>query len=82
MAAEIEQGDLTDLLGGAFGGDQTEREIRFVGRFIPRCDFTDEHAPNVGVAPSEAKGLHTIMALHRRSENYVATINNLTIFVT
>jgi hypothetical protein len=31
MAAEIEQGDLADLLAGAFGSDETVGEIGFVG---------------------------------------------------
>jgi hypothetical protein len=27
MAAEVEQSDLADLIAGALGGDETEREI-------------------------------------------------------
>ena len=27
MAAEVEEGDLADLVAGALGGDETEREI-------------------------------------------------------
>ena len=57
VAAEIEQGDLADLLAGAFGGDETEGEIGFVGRFIPGCGFTDEHARKVGVAAGGVKGI-------------------------
>ena len=34
LAAEIEQGDLTDLLAGAFGGDQPEGEVGFASQFI------------------------------------------------
>jgi hypothetical protein len=30
LAAEVEQGDLADLLAGAFGGDEAEGEIGFV----------------------------------------------------
>jgi hypothetical protein len=29
MAAEVEEGNLSDLIAGALGGDETEREIRF-----------------------------------------------------
>jgi len=43
MAAEVEQGDLADLIAGALGGDETEREIGFVGGFLPGCGFSDEH---------------------------------------
>jgi hypothetical protein len=31
MTAEIEQGDLADLLAGALGVDQAIGEVRFVG---------------------------------------------------
>jgi len=44
MAAEVEQGDLADLLGCALGGDETEGEVWFVGGVIPGCGFSYEHA--------------------------------------
>src|ERR1700683_236988 len=44
MAAEVEQGDLADLLGCALGGDETEGEVWFVGGVIPGCGFSNEHA--------------------------------------
>ena len=43
MAAKVEQGELADPVAGTLGGDETEREIRFVGGFIPGCRFADEH---------------------------------------
>jgi hypothetical protein len=48
LATEVEQGDLADLLAGAFGGDQTEGEVGFVARFIPGYGFADEHAGQDG----------------------------------
>ena len=44
MAAEVEQGDLADLLACALGGDEPEGEIWFVGGVIPGCGFANEHA--------------------------------------
>ncbi len=44
MAAEVEQGDLADLLAGALGGDETEGEIWLVTGLIPGCGFPNEHA--------------------------------------
>ena len=48
LAAEVEQGDLADLLAGAFGGDQTEGAVGFVARFMPGCSFADEHTGQDG----------------------------------
>ena len=42
VAAEIEAGDLADLLSRAFGGDEVECEIGFGGGFIPGLGFTNE----------------------------------------
>ena len=50
LAAEIEQGDLADLFAGAFGGDETEREVGIAIGFIPGRGFADEHGWELGVA--------------------------------
>ena len=39
LAAEVEQGDLADLFAGAFGDDETEREVGFAIGFIPGRGF-------------------------------------------
>jgi len=61
LAAQIEQGDLADLLAGAFGGDEAEREVGFVGGFIPRRGFADEHGGEVGLAARVVKGIYIIL---------------------
>ena len=42
LAAEVEQGDLADLFAGAFGDDETEREVGFAIGFIPGRGFAYE----------------------------------------
>ena len=48
LAAEVEQGDLADLFAGAFGDDETEREVGFAIGFIPGRGFADEHGWELG----------------------------------
>ena len=50
LAAEVEQGDLADLFAGAFGDDETEREVGFAIGFIPGRGFADEHGWELGGA--------------------------------
>src|ERR1019366_6030797 len=63
LAAEIEQGDLADLFAGTFGGDETEREVGFVGGFIPGRGFADEHDGEMGLAARAVKR-HRIILWH------------------
>ena len=48
MAAEVEPGDLADLIARALGGDETEGEIWFATGPVPGCRFADEHAVERG----------------------------------
>lgn len=61
LAAQIEQGDLADLFAGAFGGDETEGDVGFVGGFIPGRGFADEHGGKVGLAAGAINGFITIL---------------------
>ena len=61
LATEIEQGNLADLFAGTLGGDETEREVGFVGGFIPGRGFADEHGGKVGVAAGEVNGFTNIL---------------------
>ena len=47
MPAEVEQGELADLLAGAFGGNEAIGEIGFAGGFVSGRGLADEHRPRV-----------------------------------
>ena len=71
QVAQIEQGDLADLFAGAFGGDEAEREVGFVGGFIPRRGFADEHGGEVGPAAGVVKGTRIILWHYKVSQKFI-----------
>ena len=52
---------LADLFAGTFGGDETEREVGFVGGFIPGRGLANEHDGEVGLTARVVKRLLTIL---------------------
>src|SRR3954451_25446032 len=71
LAAQIEQGDLADLLAGAFGSDEAEREVGFVGGFIPRRGFPDEYGGEVGLAARVVKGIYIILWHYKVFQKFI-----------
>jgi hypothetical protein len=55
MPTEIEQGDLADLLAGAFGGDETIGKIGILGGFVPGCGLANEHDPRVALGLGDSQ---------------------------
>jgi hypothetical protein len=67
VPAEIEQGDLADLLADAGGGDQAIGKIGFGSGFVPRRGFADKHGQEVtGRGVLHARRSENIMALHSK----------------